>query len=225
MIISLTKKMRLFLRRKVDFMSLKRVLSVIFALIMVCIPLASCGEKKADPEAIREAGALIEKSYEVNEILFGKGIPIDEESKKEALESAEVGMDVKNAIYAKADYLSDYACVDDIKEAALSVYTEEYCEPIFDLVFNGRNNDIGSKVEYARYIDDEYGMLTVRVDIEDDALVLNRTYDLSSVKAVQVGSDYIVFTVDSLIDGVPSDNIRMKMVKGESGWRLDTPTY
>jgi len=49
---------------------------------------------------------------------------------------------------------------------------------------------------------------------------------VDSIKIVKKTASYVVFTVDSKIDGEPSDTIKVKMLKEEDGtWKLDTPTY
>lgn len=192
------------------------------AFVISC--LASCGSKN-DPETVAAAEELIEKSYEINEIFFGKGLAVDEESRQEALEGFDAQSDVQKVAYAKADALCGYDSVSSLKEAALSVYTEQYCEVLFASAFNGIKDAIGNTVEYARYIDDEFGFLTVRVDIEEDAIKLDRTYDLSTITITKQTDSFALFTVDSLVAGEPSDTVRIKMVMTENGWRLDTPTY
>lgn len=204
--------------------TIKLLILIVLTATVVISVLTSCSSKN-DPETVAAAEELIEKSYEINEIFFGKGLAVDEESRKEALENLEAESDVLNVAYARADALCGYDSISSLKEDALSVYSEEYCEILFASAFNGIKDAIGNTVEYARYIEDEYGFLTVRLGLEDNAIELDRTYDLSSIKIIKQSDSFALFTVDSLVAGTPSDTVRIKMVMTENGWRLDTPTY
>lgn len=192
-------------------------------IICICF-ISSCG-KPDYTETIAAAEALIEESYEINKIFFGSGIEMDEESEKNALDKLDIETDVKKVAYAKASSTCGYSSTEKIKNAALRVYSEDYCNIIFSNAFNGRKDDRGNTIEYARYIDDEYGFLTVRINIDDDALTLERTYDLSTIKVIKQKSEYAVIEVESFLNNSPSDKVRLKLVMTDDGWRLDTPTY
>ncbi len=199
--------------------SLLLILSFLFSLV-------SCSSQSK--EQLTEAAAeLLQKSCEINEIFYGKGIELDENSVEYAKELLLQETDVKIAPYAEvhADY--KYQCVEDIKAAALSVYTESYLEPVFDIAFLGHKDSVnGAIVEYARFIDNEYGILTQRIDIEDEIIYNGRTFDTSSIQIIKKRPSYVLFTVTSLIDGEPSDTMKIKMQKDSGGnWKLDTPTY
>ena len=64
---------------------MKKIISAALAaicLITSAVSLSSCTVKIADEGAfLAEVGALIEKSYEVNEIFFGKGLEFEDEGK------------------------------------------------------------------------------------------------------------------------------------------------
>ncbi|MBE6562829.1 MAG: hypothetical protein E7660_03735 [Ruminococcaceae bacterium] len=201
------------------------VTSFVLAAIM-CLSLCSCS-RLSDEDAVNTAASLLEKSCEINEIFYGKGIDVDEKSNEYALEALNEDVDIKVASYADvhADY--PYQTVEELKNAALSVYSSDYCESMFDIAFTGhKDSKTGAIVEYARFIESEYGILTQRVDIEDEILYNGRTFDVDSIKIVKKTASYVVFTVDSKIDGEPSDTIKVKMLKEEDGtWKLDTPTY
>lgn len=204
----------------------KTVKALLFVLIITLslLSFTSC-EKYDSGEILSSAEKLIEDSYEINEIFFGYGIKCDEEDAEIAKSELDGESDVKKAAYAKADVASGYSCVEDVKNAALEVYSEEYCDILFSNAFSGIRDNSGNVVEYSRYIDDEFGRLTVRVDIADDAVSLNRTYDFETLKIVRQGNGYALVEVLSLCDGEKSDTVRLKLVMTEDGWRLDTPTY
>ncbi len=199
---------------------------LLISAVLLCFSLCSCS-RLSDEEAISTAAELLEKSCEINEIFYGKGITTDEKSYEYALEAFEQDTDVKVASYADVHSDYPYQTLEDLKNAALQVYSTSYCEGMFEVAFFGhKDSKTGAIVEYARFIESEYGILTQRVDIEDEILYNGRTFDTASVKIVKKTFSYVLLTVDSLIDGEPSDNIKIKMVKeGDGTWKLDTPTY
>ena len=193
---------------------------------VICLSLCSCS-RLSDEDAVNTAAVLLEKSCEVNEIFYGKGIEVDEKSQEYALEALNEDVDVKVASYADvhADY--PYQTVDELKDLALAVYSSAYCESMFDIAFTGhKDSNTGAIVEYARFIESEYGILTQRVDIEDEILYKGRTFNTDSIEILKKTASYVLFTVDSEIDGAPSDNLKIKMIKDtDEAWKLDTPTY
>lgn len=179
----------------------------------------SCRRESYDEDELRSAAAeLIEASYEINNIFFGSGLPTVGAGTASAEDSA--------VRYAELSDESPYRTEEEIRHAALLVYTPEYCESIFETVFSGASSVIGedSAVLYARYIDYN-GILTARILKEDEILQLDRTYDTSSIEIVRIRSNTAEITVPSFKNGVPSDDISLRLVMTDDGWRLDTPTY
>lgn len=208
---------------------MKRFVVFIISLLLIfsfCIPLSSCS-KESEKQLTEIASGLLEKSCEINEIFFGKGIETDEKSAEYAKEQLLQDSDIKIAAYAEvhADY--KYQSTEDLKAAALEVYTEGYLEPVFNIAFLGhKDSQNGAIVEYARFVDNEFGLLTQRIDIEDEIIYKGRTFDASSIKIIKIRPSYVLFTVTSIVDGNTSDTMRIKMQKDTNGnWKLDTPTY
>lgn len=198
------------------------VLSVLIFSVFVSV--FSCSAQN-DPEITEAAKILIENSYEVNEIFFGKGISPDEESKKLAEASQSTDVDIEIPAYAAVNYSCGFENTDMLKEKALEVYSAEYCDIIFESAFKGVKNAVGNVVYYPRYIDDEHGELNVRCDVEETGLELSRTYDTDSIKIKKKGNGFALIEVTSLVDGEISDKITLKMVMEDGNWRLDSPTY
>jgi len=200
---------------------MKKVISFAAVLILAASVFASCGAKMTNEEAIEIAAPLIADSYEINEILFGKGLPIK-------TIGAEAGdntvYDVKPVKYYPVD--SDvYHSTDDIREAALKVYTESYLEGVFVNVFTGMTDSDGSIYQYARYIDTLAGGLSVRSDVETENILSGRTYDVTTLKITGQSRNYVYFTVKSYVDGEEAGDIALSIKDEGDGWRLDSPTY
>ncbi len=77
---------------------------------------------------------------------------------------------------------------------------------------------------YARYLE-QNGMLTVRLDLAKDAYDLGREYKTDEMEIVLKKSGYVVVSVPTYVDGEYDQDVELKLVMTEDGWRLDTPTY
>ena len=209
---------------------MKKYLILLAALLAV---LTSCGgTDEAEIEAALEA--LIPASYELNEIYFGEGLPIsnDREAAQAFYDSMGAGSEI-SLNYHPVDPECGYVSVEEIKAATLAVFSESYSDYLFTMAFEGLSSvfDEGTEmqvtktVSYARYLDDT-GMLTVRMDIPDEAMPLNRTYDTSDFTVIREKAGYILVDVQSYVDGVPDQRVEVKLVKNAAGeYRLDSPTY
>lgn len=210
---------------------MKRIIRLMAALsaLVIMAGLASCAEEKIEydeSEVVEAAKSLIEASYEINEIYFGRGLPIseeDSEAAKEFYEGLDLDMDAVDFLPVTEE--SPYQSVDGIKEATAKVYSGEYCEMLYERAFTGISLENGSAASFARYIEDSKGVLTARLDISETAIELNRTYDLDTVEVTKTEAKKAEISVDSYVDGEKDEKLTFTLVLEEDGWRLDTPTY
>ena len=203
-----------------------RIISVCLILAIACLSICSCGVDSKDPEIVDAAKALMEKSYALNDIYFGKGLPISAEDSEEAKKFAEDnGFDLQNIQFLPVTEDSPYKSIEDMKKATLKVYSEDYCEYLFAMAFEGYSTDDGTAAIYAKYMEDEAGTLTARIDLAENSLP-KRTYDYDSIKVKSKSDSMAVFSIDSYLDGKKEDKkVEFTLVFDEDGWRLDTPTY
>ncbi len=193
---------------------MKKFICLVLAVVFV-FSLASCSGGHSDEEIIEAAKTLIEKSYEVNEIYYGKGLPHTGKSS--------VGLISE---YAIVDSSCGYTKVDQLKELAASVYSADYCEHLYTIAFEGISNDEDEdSVSYARYIVDFEDNLTVRVDAEEKGLILNRTYDFSTITVEKCVRKSAAVKIQSLVDGKIDEVLEIDLVFENGQWRLNTPTY
>ncbi|MBQ8185653.1 MAG: hypothetical protein IJ037_02140, partial [Clostridia bacterium] len=66
---------------------------------------------------------------------------------------------------------------------------------------------------------------TVRLDLAEDAYELGREYKTGEMKITEEKADSVVVTVPTYVDGEYDQDVDLKLVLTENGWRLDTPTY
>ena len=207
---------------------------ICFALAAIAaLSLVSCGAKAPDIEAVRdELVALVEASYEVNEIFFGEGLPTyargGEYDKKYGLYN---GNDSEFAFYEYVTQESKYYFTEQIRWAAEKVYTADYLKGIYTMAFDGYADENTGAVTTARYLDAN-GLLMKYVFDENDPFDQldgkKRRFDFDTMEAVKpYSSGYLNISVDSYLEGNESDilNITLHFKKTADGWRLDAPTY
>ena len=203
-----------------------KIIAIVSACLIMMSALVSCGVDYTDEEIIKEAKALIDASYEINEIYFGKGLPISAEDSEEAKNfAAENGLELENVQYLPVDAESEYKSIDDIKEKTAKVYSDSYCEYLYSMAFEGYSTDDGTAAVYAKYMEDESGILTARIDLAENPLP-ERTYDYESMVVTEKKEDRASIKMDSYLDGEKEDkSVTFTFVKEDGVWKLDTPTY
>ncbi len=206
--------------------------SFIVALILAfAVILPSCSQSYDDAEIKEALRELLPKSAELNEIYFGEGLPLC--SDREIVEAffATFDSDIEAVNYHPVDPSCGYASEDDIRAATLEVFTAEYSEYLFERAFtgitavipSGEDGDSKQNAIYAMYLM-QSGTLTVRIDLADDSIPLGREYDIERATVTRQRKNQVTVTVPSVLDGVTLD-IELRLVKTDSGWRLDSPTY
>ncbi len=221
----------------------RRILSAVLAAVVFAgmVSLYSCGGMEED-EIRPILSDLIDKSAELNEIYFGKGLPLSDSAEKfqELYDTFDV--DVAQINYHPVSDDCGYSTIDEIKAATLEVFTPEYSEYLFERAFSGISDTLGSEdgdvkqvAGYAMYLEQD-GILTARMDLaEDDILDRSRSYDVDRMEIVRQKDDYVIVKVPVVYSdesggagesGSPAiEAVEMKLVNTADGWRLDTPTY
>ena len=208
----------------------RRIAAVLSALVLPS--LASCGGNAHPEEEIRAAlDTLLPKSFELNEIYFGEGLPMSDDR---ALVEEFYGMfesDVQAINYHPVDASCAYTTEASIREATLEVFTEDYAGYLFDRAFagisetfnEGGEQEYTSTAVYAMYIEQD-GILTVRINLGDEAIPLGRVYDLDGMELIENEENFVVAKIPTEMDGRALD-VELRLVLTENGWRLDSPTY
>ena len=175
---------------------------------------------------LAEVGALIEKSYEVNEIFFGKGLEFEDEGKTPDEILAECKTEEEKIyLYLPVKESAKYKTREEIMNLAHAVYSASYCEYLEARGFEGIS-DGDAVANYARYIEDLTYGLTVNVKSAAEAMKLDRTYDISTLAISRKGRDFVAVTVDAYENGEFAEKKTFKVKLEDSGeWRLDWPTY
>ena len=208
----------------------KRILaSCLTALILAAF--TSCGTSHSDEEIRGALEELLPKSFELNEIYFGEGLPM---SNDKAMVEQFYGMfdsDVEAINYHPVDVSCGYTTETDIREATLEVFTADYAEYLFGRAFSGisatfnegEEQEYTSTAVYAMYIEQD-GILTVRINLDEEAIPLGRTYDLDGMELTENAENFVIAKIPTEMDGRALD-VELRLVLTPDGWRLDSPTY
>ena len=125
----------------------------------------------------------------------------------------------------------EYQSEADIREATEKVFTAEYSQYLYERAFSGisavfeegTEQQLTTTASYARYLESS-GVLTVRLDLPDEAMELGRKYDIDSLEIVRETDNYVLVSVPTEFNGKSLD-VELKLVMTADGFRLDTPTY
>ena len=208
---------------------MKRILSFLLLTVIMTLSLASCGGSGLSEAEMSEIfRSLTEGSYALNEVYYGEGLPYRED---EALmkQLPGVSADAKNfrvsymPVAESAPFTSEAA----IREETKKIFSDAMCEYLFALAFGGMTtteSDTEETIAHARYIEKD-GVLTVRIDLAEDAIATGRTYDFSAITVIADEPSRIKASFPSFMNGEKSVDVRLTIVKTPDGWRLDSPTY
>ena len=187
--------------------------------------LCSCG---SEPPALGDVKddfvALIEASYEINGIVFGDDIETYERDNEEV---------IKNGTYYNVDdgfynyeFLTEnnkYRSEDEIRAAALAVYSEDYISSVLDACFDGfmdENGDTAVQPKFLSYT----GMLMLNTEYQV-YVSGDRRYDFDTMEIASPSNAKLVNVTIDAIDGDERSQTRLTFVLQDGQWRLDSPTY
>ena len=202
-------------------MKMKKLLIVLSAVFLLT-GMLSCTPKKAKPLEISEEEALevlkelVPKSYEINEIFFGKGLPNDGSETVDGTKYVAVD-------HEKSKYLS----VEAIKAAAEAVYSSRYLSSVYVPMFEGSasssedgllDNDLSPRYKLIAGV--------LHIDTSYAAFNIANMMHIDSVKIIKKTAEYVE------LEGTGTDSMEQTFVRRffitleNSGvWRLDSPTY
>jgi hypothetical protein len=183
--------------------SLKFVLAcvILFALVL---PFASC-ERQDEAQSIEIVKDLIERSYTLNVVYYGEGLPYDAEKQVEG-EYYEVTED------------APFRIRNDLIVETRAVFSEDIALGLLGAYLDGYSNM--GVVVYARYLTGPDGYLTVYKDYKNVNDQITK-YDTSSVQIIKNRKNKIVASVTS-VDG--GETIEVTLIYENDAWKLDSAT-
>lgn len=206
---------------------IKKTSAAIFAALLLFVGTA-CSKSPimTDPPPLEEVKgefiSLIEASVEINDILFGEGLPVYKRDGSD--EDKQIYVDMTEYLdgYEVVRQESKYLTIDEMKISAEKVYSKEYLEPIYEMVFVGYADDI-SGVTTAKYI--EWDSWLYKSMSYEPFITSARTYDYDTMEMITPSSeDFVNIEIESSLGDVKTTVI-LSFTLTDNGWRLDTPTY
>lgn len=133
--------------------------------------------------------------------------------------------------YVRVD--EKYTSVEQIKEAAEKVYSKQYLEGIYEMLFTGAivsddaSGSLGAR--YYNYTDENGTVWFMESDEYEPLIKEKRIYDLSTAKIVKPGnSGFANIEIETYLESSPENRVkvRLSIIKQDDGeWYLDTATY
>ncbi|MBO5312606.1 MAG: hypothetical protein J6B29_01440 [Clostridia bacterium] len=183
-----------------------KAISVMLILIL-SISMAGCS-KISEDEAKSIVNDLVEKSYDLNDIYFGKGLNY-------------VDSGNPNAIYMVVDVKERYITKKALAEATYAVFSQDYAQDMIDTAFYGVQSEINQGSVQARY----------RVYDEDDLIHVNKNYTTRIDKISAYKPELTKITkissrfIDATLITEQGEERSVSMIKEDGQWRLDDSTY
>ncbi len=206
---------------------MKKTIQVYFLVFILLFSLAACSFRGPAPKLEQVYDRLvevIEKSHEVNVLLFGAGLPVYSRGDAEdTLIHRYYGV-VDNG----REYVTPYAkfmTVEEMKTAVSEVYCAAYRESLFSSLFTGYADSGLSVTMPARYSEDEKAIYQ---NVYVDPLVTGtRVYDYASMKLTKESFDtYLRVEVQSYSEKTPGEwkTTYLTFVYENGNWYLNSPS-
>ncbi len=207
----------------------KRILKISVRLVCVMLCLVSvigvsgCGSKAPEMDEVYDRFVyLIEESAEMNEVLFGAGIPVYE---RESLitEKRQIYYGVGQSVYNLIMEQSLYYDVSSIKTEAEKIYSSRYLSALYETAVDGVLIADGSFIRFY----EESGNLYQAINA-DSFDYQRKVYDYSTMKIVKPSDDdYVTVELEAYDVGMSHKRrtITITFVKEGDEWYLDSPTY
>lgn len=192
-------------------------------LVMLCLltALSACARSKPPrlEDIYDEAVELIEKSFAINDIAFGHGLPV-----------WHIGSEYAEMLYIYNntpifENVTEYATVTTLaqmKQRMEAVYSSAYLESLFVPLFDGYAYEEGSMP--AQFNEDSTRLYQWKGYAP--LVTQQRIYDYASMRVVGGDAQTAVIEIDSHLENEQTSLVVELVLVLENGqWRLDTPTY
>ncbi len=209
-----------------------RILTVVLILVSVLIGCVGCAGRAPKLEQIYDrVVALIEASYELNEIFYGKGLPYCDRNLPvyESLYSDYTKLGYTEN-YHIVSAQSKYHTVEEIKQAAGQVYSSALLESsVYPSMFDGLMQSVpgaASKYLPARYIQDNTDLF-ILIEEEGAYHPTPLIYDYASMKVIRPSNaQRVSISINAWEEDKPDRVFEMNLflVKENDIWLLDKLT-
>lgn len=197
---------------------LKRFFSVIMSTILIALLVVSmvgCGGPE-EAEAKRLVKDLVSRSYELNEIYFGK----------KGLAYRDTGN--PDAIYMPVLETEKYVLKKDLVKATREVFCKDYSDQIISMAFNGVQSEINQNSVQSRFMvmsDDEWLYVNKNYEYPVEHLT---EYDFDTITITYTSSSFIEATIEGTLmtdKGIKDVLVEVSLICEDDQWRLQSGTY
>lgn len=199
---------------------IKRILSVLFASLLVILTFSGCGcAKISEEEAKLEIKKLVDASYDLNVIIYGEGLPYYERT------------DTINQLYAPVADTAKYKSISNLKVDIRKTFSESYSKILEATAFEGQEGVEFGYHNQPRYIEVLGELMVLKdfynVDFDSDKYgeyegIKVQKYNTNVIKIVKISKRFVEGEITS-VDGKTTIRVTLVLENGE--WRLDSPTY
>lgn len=199
---------------------IKRILSVLFASLLVILTFSGCGcAKISEEEAKLEIKKLVDASYDLNVIIYGEGLPYYERT------------DTINQLYAPVADTAKYKSISNLKVDIRKTFSESYSKILEATAFEGQEGVEFGYHNQPRYIEVLGELMVLKdfynVDFDSDKYgeyegIKVQKYNTNVIKIVKISKRFVEGEITS-VDGRTTIRVTLVLENGE--WRLDSPTY
>ena len=198
--------------------SMAVLLAIITAFSFIVGGLVSCSKplKISDEEALMVLKDLVPKSYDINVIFFGEGLPaVDEAYKEEHSETA----------YFKVRDDAPYSSINDIKAAAEKVYSKRYLDGIYGGAFTGVATESSDGMVDAS-VSPRYKEIggKLMVDVSVAPKQIRGRLEVISAEVTKKTPGYVIVSMTYSENGKQSVADAYLTLENDV-WLLDGPTY
>ena len=189
---------------------------------------AFCACSKNDPPKLEDVkerfSYLLDNSYEINEIIWGDGLPTIVYGSDEDKENKVYDEDTFDGY----EYVRDdckYQTTEQIKIAAEKIYSKSYLKDIYTQIFDGYMLD-STHYNAARYVENTKGFFCYSLD--EDLVDGKLVFDHSTMKIPSGSrSDYVNVEIDAASENDPQNKFVLKVSFAlENGeWFLASPSF
>ncbi|MHB1153833.1 MAG: hypothetical protein ACYCWE_18940 [Eubacteriales bacterium] len=187
---------------------MRKALAIILIVISVVF-LYSCASDISDEEVRVILTDLVPRSQQLNDIFWGDGIKPEDED-------AVPLITVTTAQYYTVAEKSPYKSIRDMKEAAEKVFSRDYLNSVYTVMFEG-SSDI-----QPRFAENDEGLLTIDISYNSYDFKTEIFPETAVVK--ETGADLIRAEVSCKTNGEPG-KMNISLRRQDGVWLIDSPTY
>ena len=202
--------------KKTRLLSLLLALMTGLALLSGCTPKAPPLEIEAEV-ALAVVKDLVPRSYEMNMLFFGRGLPLSEAPTK----------DENQTEYIAVTDDCGYASIKEIKTAAEKVYSKRYLNGVYVAAFVGVTS-VGEDGGLDASVSPRYREIGGKLTMDAHTTVNTNMRGRLTVEAVTVESstaEYVTTTVLCKTEDGQSVTMTVLLAYENGVWLLDSPTY